>query len=103
MRSLGGLSRSGTLLNSLLTSKRTFSGDITANRSLTVTAAKTVELKILRHMRKASGRVVTLDLKEQISTGPGNCEEVSCGKQKGSGVLGYFQRSLLKLKHGPSP
>lgn len=34
MRSLGGLSRSGTLLNSLLTSKRTFSGDITPTGAL---------------------------------------------------------------------
>lgn len=38
-----------------------------------VTAAKTVELKILRNVRRTSGRVMTLDLKEQISTCPGNC------------------------------
>lgn len=55
MQSLGVLSRSGALLNSLLTSKRNFSGDLTAGRTVMVTAARTVELKILRNTRKTSG------------------------------------------------
>lgn len=72
MQSLDVLSRSGAPLNSLLTSKRSFSEGGTADRSLMVTVTKTVELKILRNMRKTSGRIMTLDLKKWISTCPGN-------------------------------
>ena len=60
-------------MNSLLPSRRNFSGDITANRSLMVSAAKTIDLKILKNVRKTSGRIMTLDLKEQISMCLRNC------------------------------
>lgn len=58
------LTRSGVLLNLLLTNEEYWFADVAINSSLGYSDRKITELKILRGMRKTNSRIKALDFRK---------------------------------------
>ena len=63
-QSLDVLTRSGVLLNLLLTNEEYWFADVTVTSSLGYSDLKITELKILRSMRKTDSRIKALDFRK---------------------------------------